>query len=160
MAPTIGAVRYSQASLKLPVATIGPSARARVEGRAREGSTHNDVEGQLHSDRQRCEAAGAARNRRAEHDCNQEKGERGLDHETCFRRDREGRDFQSEVARECGHAEAGGSAAQNGPQQERAGDTADELADDVADRFADAHCAGGEHAYGDGGFICPPDTER
>src|SRR6266849_8429522 len=28
MAPTIGAERYSQASLKLPVATIGPSARA------------------------------------------------------------------------------------------------------------------------------------
>lgn len=28
MAPTIGAVRYSQASLNLPVATIGPSARA------------------------------------------------------------------------------------------------------------------------------------
>src|SRR4030081_2897019 len=28
MAPTIGAVRYSQASLKLPVAIIGPSARA------------------------------------------------------------------------------------------------------------------------------------
>jgi hypothetical protein len=30
----------------------------------------------------------------------------------------------SKVVRECGHAEAGGSAAQNGPQQERAGDTA------------------------------------
>src|ERR1700694_3329448 len=32
MAPTIGAVRYSQASLKLPVATIGPSARAGLNG--------------------------------------------------------------------------------------------------------------------------------
>jgi len=32
MAPTIGAVRYNQASLKLPVATIGPSAPRRVEG--------------------------------------------------------------------------------------------------------------------------------
>src|SRR6202022_3810206 len=32
MAPTIGAVRYSQASLKLPVATIGPSARAGLKG--------------------------------------------------------------------------------------------------------------------------------
>jgi hypothetical protein len=32
MAPTIGAVRYNQASLKLPVATIGPSARAGLKG--------------------------------------------------------------------------------------------------------------------------------
>jgi hypothetical protein len=47
MAPTIGAVRYNQASLKLPVATIGPSARAGVEGGASEGSAHGDVEGQM-----------------------------------------------------------------------------------------------------------------
>src|SRR5229473_7753356 len=45
-----------------------------VEGRAREGSAHEDVEGQRHSDRQRSEAAGAARNRRAEYDRDQEKG--------------------------------------------------------------------------------------
>src|SRR5216683_1514675 len=32
MAPTIGAVTYSHASLKLPVATIGPSARAGLKG--------------------------------------------------------------------------------------------------------------------------------
>ena len=39
----------------------------RVEGWTREGSAHEDVEGQRHSDRERCEVAGAARNRRAEH---------------------------------------------------------------------------------------------
>src|SRR5258705_11488589 len=47
----------------------------RVEGGAREGSTHDDVEGQCHPDRQRREIAGAARNRGAEYDRHQEKGE-------------------------------------------------------------------------------------
>ena len=32
MAPTTGAVRYSHPSLKMPVATIGPSARAGLKG--------------------------------------------------------------------------------------------------------------------------------
>ena len=57
--------------------------------------------------------------------------------------------------RECGHAEAGLRSPQHGPQQQRAGDTANELTDDIANRLPDAHCAGGEHAYSDGGVHMP-----
>jgi hypothetical protein len=97
-----------------------------VECRAREGPTHDDVEGQRHSDRKRREIAGAARNRSAEYDRHQEKGEHSLDHEAGSRRDREGRGADSEVVRECRHAEAGFHASQYDPQEERAGDTANE----------------------------------
>jgi hypothetical protein len=44
---------------------------------------------------------------------------------------------------------------QYGPQQQRAGDTANELTDDIANRLADAHRAGGEHAHGDSGVHMP-----
>jgi len=54
MAPTIGAVRYSQASLKLLVAIIGPSARAGLKAAPVRGPAHDDVEDQGHADRQRC----------------------------------------------------------------------------------------------------------
>src|SRR6201987_3686543 len=60
----------------------------RIEGGAREGPTHEDIEGQRHSDRQGWEAPGAARTRRAEYDRDQEKAEHGLDREAgsgCYR---------------------------------------------------------------------------
>ena len=41
------------------------------------------------------------------------------------------------------------AAAEHRPQQQRAGDAADELSDDVADRVADAHRAGCEHPDSD-----------
>src|SRR3954454_19003589 len=59
MAPTIGAVRYSQASLKLPVATIGPSARAGLKA-APVRAPPMMIEGQRHPDRKRREITGAA----------------------------------------------------------------------------------------------------
>src|SRR5262245_23768882 len=72
-----------------------------VEGRTGECSTHKDVEGQRHPDRKRSEVAGAARNRRAEYDCDKEKGKDGLDNEASSGRDREGGSTQGEVVREC-----------------------------------------------------------
>src|ERR1700676_4734956 len=127
----------------------------RIEGGAREVPTHEDIKGQRHSDRQRCEAAGATRNGGAEYDRDQEKGEHGFDHEACSGRDRESRGAQSEVLRECRRAEAGLRAAQYGRQKERPDDTADELTDDIADRLADAHRAGGEHTDSDRGVKMP-----
>jgi hypothetical protein len=76
----------------------------RVEGGARECSTHEDVEGQRHPGRQRCEAAGAAGDGGAEYDRDQEKGEQDLDREAGSGRDRERDGAQSEVVRECGRA--------------------------------------------------------
>jgi hypothetical protein len=67
-APTIGASTYSHASASLPVAIIGPRARAGFEGRTRQSPAHDDVEGQGHSDREGGEIAGATGDRRVEHD--------------------------------------------------------------------------------------------
>src|SRR5205823_6201050 len=79
------------------------------------------------------------------------KGEHGLDDEAGPRGDREGRGTQSEVLCERRRAEAGRRTAQHGPQQQRADDTANELTDDITSRIADTHGAGGEHAHSDGG---------
>jgi len=79
------------------------------------------------------------------------KSEHGLDHEAGPRVDCKGRGAESEVVRECRHAEARGGTTQNGLQQQRASDTSNELADDVAKRLAGTHCAGSEHAHSDRG---------
>src|ERR1700747_331221 len=99
----------------------------RIEGRAREGAAHEDVEGQGHSDRQRCNAAGAACNRSAEYDCKEEKAEYGLDRKSGGGREREGLSAQSEVVRECRRPKASIRAAQPRRQKDRADDPADEL---------------------------------
>src|SRR5882672_6577202 len=117
IAPTIGADRYSQASLKLPVATIGPSARAGLKAAPVRAPPMMMLRVNVIPIASGARFAGAARNRGAEYDRHQEKGEHGLDHEAGPGGHCEGRSAQSEVVRECGHAEARGSATQNGLQQ-------------------------------------------
>jgi hypothetical protein len=98
------------------------------------------------SDRKRCHVACAPHNRRAEHDCDQEKGEHRLDHESGRGCDGKGDATESEVMSKCWCAGAGNATAQNNPQQQRAGYAAKELTDDMASGSGRIHRASGKHA--------------
>jgi hypothetical protein len=95
----------------------GAKRSGRVESGARQRASHNDVESQRHSDRQRRKAAGAPCDRRAKHDRNQEKGEHSFDYEAGSWSDRKGRGANGEIVRERGGAEAGRRTAQHGPNK-------------------------------------------
>src|SRR2546428_10180425 len=108
MAPTIGVVMYSQASLKLPVATIGPSARAGLKAAPVSAPPMMMLRVSVIPI-----ASGARLPARPEHDRDQEKGQHCLDQEAGSGRDRERGGAQSEVVRECRCAEAGLRASQH-----------------------------------------------
>ena len=155
MAPTIGAVMYSHASPKLPAATIGPTARAGLKAAPVRAppmmmlsvSVIPIASGARLPARPATAVLSTTVTRKKPSKASIMKPASGVTVMVVVP--------ESEAVRECGQTKARGGPAQNGPQQQRAGDAADELADDVANRLANAHRAGGEHADRDSGIHVP-----
>ncbi len=148
-APTSGAIMYSHASVKLPVATIGPSARAGLNAAPVNAppimmlsvSVIPIASGARLPARPATAVLSTAVTRKKASTASITNPAAGVIVTVVAP--------SSEIVRELRRTESGGRPAENGPQQQRAGDAANELAHDIADRVADADGAGGEHADGD-----------
>ena len=128
MAPTIGDRHIQPGIVEFASRDHRAKRTCGVEGCASKCTTHENVEGQSHSDRKRRKVAGSPRNSSTKYNRYEEEREHCLDDEAGNRRDCNRRAAKSEVVCECRCAEVGDDAAEQGSQQERASDASCELA--------------------------------
>lgn len=119
IAPTTAAARYNHASANLPVATMGPSARAGLKGAPVRAPPMRMLKVRVIPI-----ARGAKLPARpATAVLSQEEGKYRLDNEARFRRNRQGHAPECQVLCERRRAESRRGAAQDDAQQQRAGES-------------------------------------